>query len=341
MMSKNPLLSIVCTTYNHARFIRDALDGFVMQKTDFPFEVLINDDASTDGTADIIREYESKYPDLFRCVYQTENQWGKKSPWTDILFPMVRGKYVALNEGDDYWTDENKLQKQVDFMESHPDFSVCFHPVTVHWDDGSEPDYVFPSAKERFYKTELELNDLLHHNFIQTNSVVYRWRFHTDSLDLLPNNILPGDWFLHLLHAQTGKIGFLPDVMSVYRRNSGGIWTNAGESPQWYERCGTGTVRFWIEIQRHFSHDCSRQINETALLTKICLQNAGKKEALAELANLCPDMPDFPHFARLKVVLYSILRRFVFGKARKQIRQRTDFLKKYIHFNRGAYVKQN
>lgn len=340
-MDKTPLVSIVCITYNHERFIRDALDGFVMQKTNFPFEILVHDDASTDGTAGIIREYESKYPDLFRCVYQTENQWGKKSPWKDILFPMVRGKYVALNEGDDYWTDENKLQKQIDFMESHPDFAVCFHPVTVHWDDGSKPDTLFPDEKTRFYKTELELKDLLRHNFIQTNSVVYRWRFHQDPLSLMPDDILPGDWFLHLLHAQVGRIGFLNDVMSVYRRHSGGIWTGAEQTSQWYERCGTASVRFWIEIQRHFSHDCSRQIKETALLTKICLQNAGKEGALSELANVYPDMPDFPHFARLKVVLYSVLRRFVFGKARKHIRQRTDFLKKYIRFSRGAYDKQN
>ena len=131
-MSQNPLVSIVCITYNHERFIRDALDGFVMQKTNFPFEILINDDASTDKTADIIREYEAKYPNLFRCVYQTENQWGKKDVCRDILYPMIRGQYVALCEGDDYWTDPLKLQKQVDFMESHPDFYICFHPVIMH-----------------------------------------------------------------------------------------------------------------------------------------------------------------------------------------------------------------
>lgn len=333
-MVETPLVSIICITYNHVRFIRDALDGFVMQKTDFPFEILVNDDASTDGTADIIREYELKYPDLFRCVYQKENQWGKKDICRDILFPMVRGKYVALNEGDDYWTDENKLQKQVDFMESHPDFSVCFHPVTVHWDDGSEPDSVFPNAKKRFYKTELELKDLLHHNFIQTNSVMYRWRFHADSLNLIPDGILPGDWFLHLLHAQTGKIGFLPDVMAVYRRNHGGIWTSAGETSQWYVRCGTASVRFWFEIQRRFSHDCSRQIKETALLTKICLQNACKEDALAELMTVCPDIPEMPRFVKLKLFLCTIAKPFTAKKLRKEISRRKNFLKKIIRLQK-------
>lgn len=333
-MKRNPIVSIVCITYNHERFIRDALEGFVMQKTNFPFEILVHDDASTDKTADIIREYEAKYPDLFRCVYQTENQWGKKNPFTDILFPMVRGKYVALNEGDDYWTDENKLQKQIDFMETHSDFSVCFHPVTVHWDDNSEPDYVFPNTKERFYKTELELKDLLHHNFIQTNSVMYRWRFHEEPLDLIPDGILPGDWFLHLLHAQVGKIGFLPDVMAVYRRHASGIWTGAGKNPEWFIRCGIPFIRFWQNMQNQFNIDCSAKIKDTALLTKLCLSNAGQKDALAELMTVCPDIPEMPRFVKLKLFLYTIAKLFTVKKLRKEISRRKNFMKKIIRLKK-------
>ena len=118
-------LSIVCLAYNHKAFIREALDSFVMQKTNFPFEVIIHDDASTDGTSDIIREYEAKYPDIIKPIYQTENQWGKKHIWRDIVLPFVRGEYVAMCEGDDYWTDPLKLQKQVDFLDAHSDYSVC------------------------------------------------------------------------------------------------------------------------------------------------------------------------------------------------------------------------
>ena len=328
----NPLVSIVCIAYNHARFIRDALDGFVMQKTNFPFEILVHDDASTDGTADIIREYEAKYPDLFRCVYQTENQWGKKDPCKNFLFPMVRGKYVALNEGDDYWTDENKLQKQVDFLETHPDFSVCFHSVTVHWDDNSKPDDIFPPAIMRFDKTVLTLDDLLKHNFIQTNTVMYRWRFHTDSFDLIPDGILPGDWYLHLLHAQVGKVGFLPDVMSFYRRNQGGIWTEAEQTARWFVRCGIPCVRFWQNIQKQFGIDCSAQIKETALLTGLCLSNEGKTGALSELRAICPNFPEKPRFIRLKMFLYTIEKPFAFKKLRKKINKRKKFLKRIILF---------
>src|SRR5687767_12631322 len=105
-----PLVSICCVTYNHGRFLRDCLEGFVMQETTFPFEILVHEDASTDDTAAILREYELKYPHLFRCVYQTENQFALQNTLINILFPMVRGKYIAMCEGDDYWIHPLKLQ---------------------------------------------------------------------------------------------------------------------------------------------------------------------------------------------------------------------------------------
>lgn len=124
-----PLVSICCITYNHARFIRKCLDGFLMQETSFPIEILIHDDASTDGTDGIIREYADKYPNLILPLFETENQYsqGKQNEIDFYNYRRARGKYIAYCEGDDYWTDPLKLQKQVDFMESHPDYSVCFH----------------------------------------------------------------------------------------------------------------------------------------------------------------------------------------------------------------------
>lgn len=245
-------LSIVCLTYNHAKFIRRALDGFIMQQTNFPFEVLIHDDASNDGTQEIIREYEQKYPNIIKPIYQTENQWGKKHIWRDIVFPRVQGQYVALCEGDDYWIDGQKLQKQVDFLETHPNYSICFHPVKIKWEDNSQKEEISPTVNERFSKTTLDLEDLLHHNFIQANSVVYRWRFHKDSLSLLPDLIQPGDWFLHLLHAQIGKIGYLGDVMAVYCRHHGGIWYDVG-SGDWLRNYGLIHVNFFKNVEKYFN----------------------------------------------------------------------------------------
>jgi glycosyltransferase involved in cell wall biosynthesis len=122
-----PLVTVICTSFNHESFIRECLDGFVLQKTTFPFEVIVHDDASTDSTQQIVKEYQSKHPRLFNNIYQTENQFTKKEVniWIDIMFPKARGKYIAICEGDDYWTDPYKLQKQVDFLENNSDFSLC------------------------------------------------------------------------------------------------------------------------------------------------------------------------------------------------------------------------
>lgn len=127
--SEEPIMvSVCCLVYNHEPFLRECFDGFVMQKTNFPIEILVHDDASTDHSADIIREYTSKYPHLFKPIYQTENQYSKGVPITaKYQFPRAKGKYIAMCEGDDYRTDPLKLQKQVDFMEKHNDYVLSFH----------------------------------------------------------------------------------------------------------------------------------------------------------------------------------------------------------------------
>lgn len=137
----NILVSICCITYNHAPFIRKALDSFLMQepptgvsKDEIWYEILIHDDASTDGTTEIIKEYAAKYPDLIFPLYEIENQYKKVgTAGIDLYnYNRARGKYIAYCEGDDYWTDPNKLQKQVDFMESHQEYAICMHGCSVH-----------------------------------------------------------------------------------------------------------------------------------------------------------------------------------------------------------------
>jgi glycosyltransferase involved in cell wall biosynthesis len=220
-----PLVSIHCLTFNHAKYIRLCLDGFIMQKTNFSFEVLIHDDASTDGTQNIIMEYQQKFPEIIKPIYQTENQYSKGIGVSNFNYERIQGKYVALCEGDDYWTYEKKLQIQVDFMESHPECSVCFHPVSVVWEDNSKPSYIFPSREARFNKEVLGLKDLLKANFIQTNSVMYRWQFYGKNYEVFyPDNILPLDWYWHLFHSKYGSICFIDKCMGVYNKHSGGMW---------------------------------------------------------------------------------------------------------------------
>ena len=134
-MTGDPLVSIRCTVYNHEPFLRQCLDGFVMQKATFPFEAIVHDDASTDGSAAIIREYAEKYPDIIKPIYETENQY-RKGTILKILDAAIHpsAKYIAICEGDDYWTDPHKLQLQVDFLEEHPEYSLSVHEYT-EWDE--------------------------------------------------------------------------------------------------------------------------------------------------------------------------------------------------------------
>lgn len=133
---QEPLVSICCVTYNHEKYIRDAIESFLMQKTDFPFEIIIHDDASTDRTADIIREYEKKYPEIIKPIYQTENQYSKGVRISFIAFKKTKGKYIAFCDGDDYWTDPMKLQTQVTFLERNPDYVITYSAVKPFNENG-------------------------------------------------------------------------------------------------------------------------------------------------------------------------------------------------------------
>ena len=141
-MDREILVSVCTLTYNHEAYLRDTLEGILMQKVDFPMEILVNDDASTDGTRAILREYAEKYPDLIRPFYQDVNLYSQgKDLCLEVLYPAARGKYIALCEGDDYWTDPDKLQMQVDFLEAHPEYTACVHDTLVRYCSGERADY--------------------------------------------------------------------------------------------------------------------------------------------------------------------------------------------------------
>ena len=134
------LVAIKCTVYNHEPYLRDCLEGFVMQQTNFPFVAIVHDDASTDGSAAIIREYEEKYPDIIKPIYETENQYSKHDGSVgrimDAAIDATGAKYVAMCEGDDYWTNPLKLQKQVDFMEVNPEYGLCYTDYNLYNGEG-------------------------------------------------------------------------------------------------------------------------------------------------------------------------------------------------------------
>jgi len=293
-------LTIACVSYNQEKFVAQMLDGFLAQKTNFPFVALIADDASTDRTPEIISDYAARHPDIIKPLLRDTNVGTWKNAM-DML-DRIETPYVALCEADDYWTDPCKLQKQVDFLETHSDCSMCFHPVTVHWEDGSRPDEIFPTPKFRFHKTLLTTKDLLRRNFIQTNSVVYRWRFwedrggdHCNSIrKAIPQEILPMDHFMHLLHAETGKIGFLDAPMAVYRRGIESLWANAkaNDPDVFFLRNGMKYLAFYQVVEKRFRVSRDKPILDT---TRAIILAALKKRnftKLHEFADAYPELLD-------------------------------------------------
>ena len=216
-MEKEPLVSIKCLTYNHEPYIRQCLDGFVMQKTNFKFEAIVHDDASTDKTADIIREYAEKYPDIIKPIYETENQYSKHDGSLNrIMNAHMRGKYIAFCEGDDYWIDPLKLQKQVDFLEANPDYSASTHQSIIIGES--------KRAGKLFLKTVpscITMNDVISNSrLFHTASIVCRST--VKELPQFKGCILSGDKLLILKCAYLGKIDFLNESMCVYRKHAEG-----------------------------------------------------------------------------------------------------------------------
>lgn len=219
MQKQKPLVSVHLLTYNHAKFIAQSIESAVNQQTSFPFEIVIGDDHSTDGTSQIVDKYASKYPDLIKVVRGKTN--GGPQPNSIRILENSQGKYMAALEGDDYWIDPLKLQKQADFMEQNPDFAICFTNTQVEFFENNEEPYLLNSTIE---KDVFELKDLIAETEV--------WFMGTATLFYTMSSIFPvqpwfhktksGDIPMIMLAARHGKIKYLPDVTAAYRRHSAG-----------------------------------------------------------------------------------------------------------------------
>ena len=227
-MTGDPLVSIRCLVYNHEPYLRQCLDGFVMQQTSFPFEAIVHDDASTDGSAAIIREYAEKYPDIIKPIYETENQYRKHDGSLVRIMDAAmhpNSKYFALCEGDDYWTDPNKLQMQVDFLESHPEYSMCCNCTKVY----SEVKKSFSKSLPFLDKSgDLSPEDVILKGglFIATCSMLYRKSVKCINYPEYCKKCHVGDYPLKIMCAMKGLIYCFPRFMSVYRVGHLGSWSN-------------------------------------------------------------------------------------------------------------------
>lgn len=221
-----PLLSVCCMTYNHKSYIRQALDSVLCQQTNFPFEIIVHDDASTDGTVDIIREYEKDYPDIIHAIYQPEDKLslGHKI-YKEYVYPEVRGKYVAILECDDFWIDDQKLQTQVKYMEQHPECSGTFH--AANWlSDGK-----FLKNDRHFdYECDITPQQMIAGGgvYCAMASLCFRSQYALDYPEF--RELSPvGDYPLQILLSLRGVVHYFPEIMSCYRFSHENSWTKGME----------------------------------------------------------------------------------------------------------------
>jgi RimJ/RimL family protein N-acetyltransferase/glycosyltransferase involved in cell wall biosynthesis len=222
--SKPSVVSVFVMAYNQEQFIAQALEGIIMQKTNFDFDIVVGEDCSTDNTRNIVLEYANKYPGKFKLLLHEHNV-GAMANQIAILNACT-GKYIAMCEGDDYWTDQNKLQKQIDFLESNPEFSLCFHNALVKHDGVEGKDHLFCDEN---VKEVTIIEDVIAKWYIPSVAMVFRKDLISSFPDWL-KSIYNGDYALQLLLAYRGKVEYINEVMSVYRKNAGALSVGIGKN---------------------------------------------------------------------------------------------------------------
>lgn len=268
-----PFVSVDVTTYQHKKFISQCLEGILMQRTTFPYEIIVGEDESIDGTREICYEYAKKYPEKIRLFLRdrsTSQYYDDQGHficrfngyWTRLA---SRGKYIAMCEGDDYWTDPLKLQKQVNFLELHPEVAICHHNMKVMYEDVPGETRLWNGPDQAPISTIL---DLAQGNFISTASCMYRNAVNSFSSIIIAVGEV-GDYFLHMENARTGKIGYLKDVMGVYRVHQGGVWEKYDQIYK-FEKL----VEIYDVMKTKYSQEINEIIKETQ--NKICLDLINK-----------------------------------------------------------------
>lgn len=241
---ETPLLSVLCITYNHAPYIEDALNSFLMQETNFPFEIIVHDDASTDGNQAIIKKYEEKYPRLIRAVYQKENQYSKGRRALGFFQGMSNARYLAVCEGDDYWLDPKKLQKQVDYLEKHPECVITGHDAFVIDDAGT---MLSPSKLPHSQKRDWSAREMAEG---KARILTMSWVYRNVVSEFAPerNMVRNGDSFFTSILGQYGGSHYHNDIQpAVYRVHAGGVWSSANEEQKLDDQTNT-----WFWIYRYY-----------------------------------------------------------------------------------------
>lgn len=275
-MNNDVLVSVCCITYNHELYIRECLEGFLRQKTNFNFQILIHDDASTDGTRNIILEYEKKFPGIIKPIYQIENQYSKGGNINArFQYPRVNTKYVALCEGDDYWTDPYKLQKQVDFLEKNSNYGMVYTKVRY-----------FYNSKNKFSRhawggPSTSFDDLINYdNKIPTLSTVFRydlWKDYRENIQPENKNWLMGDYCRWLYFALKSNIYFLDEETAVYRV----LEESASHSKNILKQ--EAFAKSYFDIKRYFLNYANIEYDKAELSDSLLASLAGNAIMMGEL----------------------------------------------------------
>jgi glycosyltransferase involved in cell wall biosynthesis len=253
--SGNAKVTVVLLTYNHEKYIAQALESVLTQQTEFVYEVVVLDDCSTDRTRDVLYDFKNRYPDIVQLVLAERNQNDNRGWGREIL--DARSPYVALLDGDDYWTSPYKLQKQADFLDQHLELSMCFHGVTVFYEDRDKTPWISGSPKDT-----LTLADLIEGNFVQTCSIMLRGGLITSFPEWWYVGGI-GDWELLLFFAQHGDVGYIDEVMGAYRKHVGGIYTASNDT----DRIGR-QIRMYENINRYFDFKHNTTIKN--IMSELC-----------------------------------------------------------------------
>ena len=228
-----PVVSVICTAYQHVNFIRQAIEGFLMQETTFPIEILIHDDASTDGTAEIVNEYADRYPDLIKATLQKENQYSRGNRPGIILSTMSRGKYLAICEGDDYWISPSKIQDQCKFLEENSKINICGGICKIEFDAGVMNSHA-SEFKPKIHKSIFTVNEIISEFFLHTSTLLVRKNSFININ--FPSSIIAGDQFMRVMCSHPHGAGFIWKEMSVYRVHEGGTWSSMLEKNKIFDQ---------------------------------------------------------------------------------------------------------
>lgn len=271
MSINSPAVSVCVVTYNHERYLARALDGALMQRTTFPFEIVIGEDCSTDGTRQVARRYAAAHPQTITLVEQQRNVRGNRN--FALALSRCRGRYVALLDGDDYWTSPHKLQRQFDFLEARPRCVACFHTMQVVYESTPQHNWI---SRPRVIKETYTLRDLLRRYEFQTGSAMIR----AAAVPPLPRwyySLKVGDVTLFAMLAEHGPLGFIDEMMGVYRVHAGGLWSGKDRIGQHLQQ-----LPAYEALSRYFRHeqDCVLWPE----LARVCTDLARRYETRGEFA---------------------------------------------------------